>query len=229
MENLISQTPNAERQLTTQNHHFEETSEVQLLIGRSVGVHTTALCCKCLKLCSMLTCTISASIFLALRDWSSLSIWEMRLHTMFSRVSGCSSDLGWGESLSNRKRVCAFDWDLGVPWTVSSRRPGITPSLRIGSLYLHRSLWHIVNSAPTACSRLWRDPFSRTSTTASTPPSSDVKAILPSSKATKDSIRALHFSVVFEDFLQVLSRSTIEGMGFASRMMLILSEYVERL
>lgn len=209
-------------------HHFEETSEVTLAIGKSAGVHTRALCCKCLKLCSMLTCTISASIFFAFPDCSSPSIWEIMLQTIFSSVSGCSSDLGYGESLSYCKSVRAFVWDLGVPWTVSSRSPGITPSLRIGSLYLHRSLWHIVRSAPTACSRACRDPFSNTSTTASTPPSSDVNAILPSSKPTKDSIREVHFSAVFEDFLQNISKSTIEGMGFVPRMILRLSGCVER-
>ena len=212
-----------------QGIYFEETSEVQvLLIGSSAGVHTRALCCKCLKLCSMLTCTISASIFLALFDWSSPSICEMMLHTMFSRVSGWSSDLAYGDSLSNRRSICAFVWDFGVPWTVSSRSPGITPSLRIGSRYLHRSLWHIVSSAPTACSRLWTEPFSSTSTTASTPPSSDVKATLPSSNPTKDSIRAEHFSAVFEDFLQLFSKSMIQGIGFVSSMKLRLLVYVER-
>lgn len=39
----------------TKTSHFKDTSEVQVLIGRSVGVHTRALCCKCLRLCSMLT------------------------------------------------------------------------------------------------------------------------------------------------------------------------------
>ena len=230
MENYILQTPCGKDKGVNQNHHFEETSEVQLAIGSfSVGVHTKALCCKCLKLCSMLTCTISASIFFAFPDWSSPSIWDMMLHTMFSSVSGWSSDLGYGDSLSSCKSICALDWDLGVPWTVSSRSPGITPSLRIGSLYLHRSLWHIVSNAPTACSRLWREPFSSTSTTASTPPSSDVKAILPSSKPTKDSMRALHFSAVFEDFLQFLSKLTIDGIGSVSRMTWRLFGCVERL
>lgn len=98
-----------EDKLLKQNSHFEETSEVQLLlIGRSDGVHTRALCCRCLKLCSMLTCTMSASIFFALLDCSSPSICEIMLQTMFSSVSGCSSDLGYGESLSNCKSVCAF-------------------------------------------------------------------------------------------------------------------------
>nr|GMD55497.1 hypothetical protein MANES_13G060200 [Ipomoea batatas] len=76
--------------------------------------------------------------------------------------------------------------------------PGIAPSLRIGSLYLNRSPWHIAKSTPTACSRLLSDPHSSTSTTDSTPSSSAVKAALPSSYPTKDSIRAAHFSVVFE-------------------------------
>lgn len=48
--------------------YFKDTSEVQVLIGISVGVHTRARRCKCLKLCSILTCTISASIFFALLD-----------------------------------------------------------------------------------------------------------------------------------------------------------------
>lgn len=51
--------------------YFKETSEVQLARGISAGVHTRALRCRCLKVCSMLTCTISASIFFALSDWSS--------------------------------------------------------------------------------------------------------------------------------------------------------------
>ena len=69
MENYILQTPCGKDKGVNQNHHFEETSEVQLAIGSfSVGVHTKALCCKCLKLCSMLTCTISASIFFAFPD-----------------------------------------------------------------------------------------------------------------------------------------------------------------
>ena len=75
MENYILQTPCGKDKGVNQIDHFEETSEVQLAIGSfSVGVHTKALCCKCLKLCSMLTCTISASIFFAFPDCSSPSI-----------------------------------------------------------------------------------------------------------------------------------------------------------
>lgn len=51
--------------------YLEGTSEVQLARGISAGVHTRALCCRCLKVCSMLTCTISVSIFFALSDCSS--------------------------------------------------------------------------------------------------------------------------------------------------------------
>lgn len=60
--------PHVKEQREDRNIHLEETSEVQLVIGKSVDVHTSALCCKCLKLCSMLTCTISASIFFAFPD-----------------------------------------------------------------------------------------------------------------------------------------------------------------
>ena len=62
---FTSQTPNAEKkkmkktekeaELASGNYHFEETSEAQPAIGRSLGVQTRALCCKCLRLCSMLT------------------------------------------------------------------------------------------------------------------------------------------------------------------------------
>ena len=76
------------------NYHFEETSEAQLVIGK-------ALCCKCLKLCSMLTWTISASIFFVLPAWSSPLICDVMLHIMFSSVSGSISNLGYGDSLSN--------------------------------------------------------------------------------------------------------------------------------
>lgn len=45
--------------------HFVGTSEAQVFIGRSAVVQTSARFCRCLKLCSMLTCTISASICFA--------------------------------------------------------------------------------------------------------------------------------------------------------------------
>lgn len=104
----------------------------------------------------------------------------------------------------------------------------MTPSFRIGSRYLHLSVSHIVKSVPTACSRFCGDPRSRTSTTANTPPSSEVSATLPSSKPTKASRRAVHFSEIFEDFFEVLRICTRLGIGFDSRMILRLSDSDER-
>ncbi|MFS7973519.1 hypothetical protein Hanom_Chr09g00857491 [Helianthus anomalus] len=63
----------------------------------------------------MLTCTISASICLAFPDCSSPSICDIMSHTMFSRVSGSSSDRGYGDSRNNRSKVCAFVCEFGVP------------------------------------------------------------------------------------------------------------------
>lgn len=45
-----------EKDLDTNSiYNLEETSEAQLVIDTSLVVETRALCCKCLKLCSILT------------------------------------------------------------------------------------------------------------------------------------------------------------------------------
>lgn len=188
-----------------------------------------ALCFKWVKLCSMLTCTISASIFFAFPAQSSPSILDTMLQTRFSNVSASSSDRLYGDFLNNCNNFLAFDWDFDVPWTVSSRRPGITPSFNMISLYLFISLSHMVRSAPAAYSRPWREPSSITSTSASTPPSSDVRAILPLSKATRDSRMAQHFSAVLEDLLQLLRTVINGGIICNSRMVSRLLGMVERL
>ncbi|RZS09680.1 hypothetical protein BHM03_00040782 [Ensete ventricosum] len=64
-------------------------------------------------------------------------------------------------------------------------------------------------SATLAVDELWLETLvslGRISTTASTPPSSAVKAVLPSSKPTNDSKRAQHFSEVVCDGGEIVER-----------------------